>query len=71
MIVRSELKEKSTVRNELIARWDINAIDRCIKVSSNPPTIELHLNHYQRSKTHRKYVMEYSDAEVSVSSEIW
>lgn len=59
------MKEKDVSTNKLITRWSLDAIERYIKISSDPFTLHIIFDVMRRNDRNRKYIMEYADAQVN------
>ncbi|CAH0396182.1 unnamed protein product [Bemisia tabaci] len=57
-----ELKECDMVSGETRTRWTVDTIQSCVKVSSDPVTIQLTFDTLQKHRRERTYIMQQSDA---------
>ncbi|RZF46718.1 hypothetical protein LSTR_LSTR002581 [Laodelphax striatellus] len=64
MLTERELKEKDTVSGRVLVKWALSTVLSCVKVSSEPLTIQLTFDTIRRNCTERNYEMEQDDAQI-------
>ncbi|KAL1132431.1 hypothetical protein AAG570_010386 [Ranatra chinensis] len=62
ILLDNELREKNTYNTQITTKWSLEKIQSCVKVKSDPVTIELEFDSVRIDKQSRTYIMEYADA---------
>lgn len=58
-----EIREKNISNGCTVAKWSVASIQSCVKISSDPATVQLTFDTVRKDRQERTYILEYADGQ--------